>query len=304
MKKILSFTMALFAISTMAFAAKQSKSITVDCGDQVQMTATPINGYHFVQWSDGVTSATRVVTPTKDTLVKAIFSINEYTIIFNNWNDTLLEQQDLKHGDVVTYTGVTPTKTGDAQYTYTFAGWNPTIVSPAVGSATYKATFNATVNKYTITFKNYNGSVLESKEWEYGQTPSYAGTPTKPATAQYTYTFKGWSPSITTVTGTAEYVAQYDSVVNSYLITVQPNDVNFGSTTGGGTYEYGKEVTLTATPKDCYKFVQWNDGNTDATRQITVTGAATYTATFEKIQYKVTVESDDDQKGTADVVKL
>jgi len=307
MKKILSFTLALFAISTMAFAAKQSESITVDCGVQVKMTATGINGYHFIQWSDGVLDSVRYVTPTKDTTVKALFAINEYTILFKNWNDTLLQQQDLKHGDIVTYTGTPnpPTKTGNAQYTFTFAGWNPSIVSPAVGNATYIAQFDTTINKYTITFKNYDGNVLQSSDWEYGQTPEYSGaTPTKPATAEWTYTFKGWSPAIASVTAAAEYVAQYDSTKNSYKITVLPNDSSFGSVTGTGTYTYGKVVTIKANPSTCYRFVKWEDGSTEATRDITVIGEATYTAIFEKIQYKVTVESDDDQKGTAKVEEV
>ena len=55
-----------------------------------------------------------------------------------------------------------------------------------------------------------------------------------------------------------------------------------GTVTGGGTYNYGASATLTATPKDCYKFVQWNDGNKTNPRTVTVTGAATYTATFEE----------------------
>ncbi len=40
-------------------------------------------------------------------------------------------------------------------------------------------------------------------------------------------------------------------------------------------------VTITATPKSGFHFVQWNDGNTDATRTITnIKEAKTFTATF------------------------
>lgn len=63
-------------------------------------------------------------------------------------------------------------------------------------------------------------------------------------------------------------------------ITVLSADETMGSVTGGGTYADGTKVTLTATPNDGYHFVQWQDGVTTATREITVNGDATYTATF------------------------
>ncbi len=54
-----------------------------------------------------------------------------------------------------------------------------------------------------------------------------------------------------------------------------------GTVTGTGGYAEGAEVTISATPSLGYEFVQWNDGNTNATRIITVgSTSATYTATF------------------------
>lgn len=73
--------------------------------------------------------------------------------------------------------------------------------------------------------------------------------------------------------------------VPTYTITV--NATAGGTVTGGGTYESGKTVTLTATPNTGYRFVKWSDGNTSATRTITVTADATYTATFERDVYYI-----------------
>ena len=56
-----------------------------------------------------------------------------------------------------------------------------------------------------------------------------------------------------------------------------------GTVTGGGTYNPGTTVTLTATPNSGYKFIKWSDGNTSVTRSVTVTGNTTYTAYFEPI---------------------
>ena len=53
-----------------------------------------------------------------------------------------------------------------------------------------------------------------------------------------------------------------------------------GTVSGGGTYEAGSQVTITATAAEGYHFVSWNDGDTDNPRTITVTEDAIYIASF------------------------
>lgn len=67
---------------------------------------------------------------------------------------------------------------------------------------------------------------------------------------------------------------------DQYTITVNVNDSAMGSVTGGGKYDVGTEVTLTAIPNAGYIFVQWTDGNTDNPRKVVVSQDASYTATF------------------------
>lgn len=76
---------------------------------------------------------------------------------------------------------------------------------------------------------------------------------------------------------------------DTYSITVNSN----GNGTVAGSNDnclYNSQVTITATPNAGYKFVKWSDGNTSATRTITVTADATYTAEFTKNVY-VTYDS-------------
>ena len=63
-----------------------------------------------------------------------------------------------------------------------------------------------------------------------------------------------------------------------YALTV--NAGTGGTVSGGGTYVSGTAVTIKATPNAGYRFSKWSDGNTNASRTITVSGAATYTAYF------------------------
>lgn len=67
-----------------------------------------------------------------------------------------------------------------------------------------------------------------------------------------------------------------------YTLTVISSDDTMGTVTGGGKYSAGATATITATPKDGYEFVQWDDGDTNASRIVTVDADKTYTATFRK----------------------
>jgi len=96
------------------------------------------------------------------------------------------------------------------QYTSTssnYATWeikNLTLTAECGGSTPPQP------NQYTIRFLNYNGTVLQSSQVAQGTMPSYTGaTPTKPADANYTYTFSGWSPTLVAATANADYTAQF-----------------------------------------------------------------------------------------------
>ena len=129
-----------------------------------------------------------------------------YTILFKNWDGTLLQSQKVKLGEIPRYTGATPTRPDDEQNSYTFSGWSPQIVA-ATADTTYTAQFTTA---YTIVFKNWDGTVLQSKKVKNGQTPQYTGeTPTRPYDEQYSYTFSGWSPQIVAATADATYTAQF-----------------------------------------------------------------------------------------------
>ena len=140
----------------------------------------------------------------------------------------MLETDKVAENTTPTYDGSTPTKAATEQYTYTFNGWDPEIVA-ATEDAIYTATYTETLRNYTITWKNGETTLETDNNVPYGETPSYDGaTPTKTATAQYTYTFHGWSPEVTSVTGDATYTAKYTAIVN---IIWMVNGIQKNSTT-------------------------------------------------------------------------
>jgi hypothetical protein len=91
--------------------------------------------------------------------------------------------------------------------------------------------------------------------------------------------------------------------ITQYYILVQTNGEERGEVTGRGIYNEGTKLTISATPKSGYYFDRWyEDGCIDATRTITVTKDATYTALFfpEEVinYYDVTVLSADETMGS------
>ena len=127
----------------------------------------------------------------KQVKVEKIPKLVQYTMRFVDWEGTELQSGLVTEGETPSYTGATPTKAADAQYTYTFAGWTPeiaavtgkatymatynvdldTVLDKAVtGEATYTATYSSTVNQYTVTFVDYDGKTVlkEATSYDYG----------------------------------------------------------------------------------------------------------------------------------------
>ena len=170
---------------------------------------------------------------------------------------TILEKDEgVPYGTMPSFEAAEPTKAATAQYTYTFAGWSPTV-SEVTGNVTYKATYTSTVNKYTIKFVNEDGAVLQSGEVAYGETPVYTGeTPIKAADAQYTYTFAGWTPAVAKVTGSATYKATFSNNTNSYTVTWQ-NEA--GELIDAESVEYGGSATKSPAVPDKLGYTgKWN----------------------------------------------
>ena len=241
-------------------------------------------GYTFSGWNIPATM------PAENLTLDATLTINTYTVVWQDWDGTVLEtDENVPYGTVPTYDGDEPTRPATEQYTYTFSGWTPSV-SAITENATYTATYSEETNKYTVTWKNWDGSVLETDlNVPYGTTPSYDGeTPVRPATAQYTYTFSGWTPAISSVTGDVVYTAAYTETVNKYTVIWKnwdgtvletDTDVPCGTTP---TFD-GDEPTKPATDQETYTFIGW-------TPEIApVEGDAIYTATFSSSTNKYTV---------------
>ena len=169
---------------------------------------------------------------------------------------------------------------------YTFLNWsdgdtnNPRIIT-LTGDTTLIAYFEA--NNYTVTVTSANdsmGTVSGGGEYAFGSEVTIT------ATAAEGYRFVSWSdgdtnnPRIITLTGDTTFIANF--TLDNYTVTVTSANDSMGTVSGSGEYVFGTEVTITATPNEGYRFVSWNDGNTNNPRTIKITENATYIAIFEE----------------------
>ena len=75
--------------------------------------------------------------------------------------------------------------------------------------------------KFTVTWKNWDGTVLETDEAvEYGSAPFYDGEEPVKAGAVFT----GWDNEFSAVTGNVSYTAQFSQTVNKYTVTWKNGD--------------------------------------------------------------------------------
>ena len=155
--------------------------------DDMQLTATPYNGYHFVKWSDGNTDNPRTFELTCDTIFTAIFEYNQCTLSLQCDDN----QGTVEGAGVFDYLAEVQISATPA-YGYHFSSWsdgntaNPRTITITKDIA---LTANFALNKYAlnVSCNAEQGSVKGSGSY------TYLSNRTIEATSNYGYHFKQWS---------------------------------------------------------------------------------------------------------------
>ena len=290
-----------FAIDTYAVTATAVGSGTVSgggeftFGQQATITATPDDGFHFVGWNDGGTDNPRKFLVTADSALTATFEINSYKVTGIAANGTISGAHSYTHGSQATITAY-------GEYGYHFTEWsdgekNPTRTFAVMRDTTFTALFEA--NIYTATVANsQHGTVSGAGEYTHGQTATFT------ATAEAGYHFLFWgdggiaNPRTVKMTQDVEMRAVF-ALEGQNAVNISVGANGNGTVLGGGIYIDGDSATITAKPEsEAYKFVAWNDGNTENPRSFVVNGDSVFTATFETNMFVVKAASSDKKSGT------
>ena len=169
-------------------------------------------------------------------------------------------------------------------YKYVVPTENNTCVTPAPKAQIL--TLEAPVaTAYTIT-ANTNNENMGSVD---GAGTYYEGeTVTLTATANKGHEFVNWTIGETaytenplTLTANEDINVIANFAVLSYTVNVVSCDEEKGVVSEGGVYEYGTEITLTATPAADSRFIRWSNGQTANPLTYIVEDNATLTAIFE-----------------------
>ena len=260
----------------------------------------------FLGWSDGVTERARTIVITSDTTIYSIIEYPEfYTVNISGdricgyysgycggsyWDEyygTSSVQLIVNEG-----TSITVREEGSCG---TWLGWSDgvtdkertifinsdTTISSRFDVATYSVSITAGEGGY-LEYGNIEREYNEcNSEWIY--TCAYANEG---------YYFAGWSDGNTNNCidiypyEDIKLVAQFAPKTQvTVLVGVDNASKDMGSVSGSGIYYSGDYVTISATPNNGYHFVEWSDGNGNATRELYLRSDTTLFANFAVGEY-------------------
>lgn len=289
---------------------------TVLKGTRLTVEAVADNGYQINSWSDGSTADTRsfVVNSNVTLLVafEAVPVVNYFQVNISAGNNGSVSvngvvgnyNEQVEEGTVLT---VVATPDQD----YQFQGWsdgdlNQTRTITVTSNVTISATFEAIPSTmYWVNINSgANGQVsVNGVVGNYSQQVpenTILSIEAIPATG---YEFVSWNDGNThaqrniTVTGDVQLQSSYQ--IMSFTVSIASDDTNEGTVTVNGTtgdysstMTYGSLLSFSATPTTGYVFVEWSDGDTNASRITSVTSNITLTALFAVQTFNVSISGD------------
>lgn len=254
-------------------------------------TATPSNGYQFVDWTtNGVvvsTSNIYVLTVSNDETLVANFSpinFNSTVIAYPSAGGTVSGGGTYLMGSTITNIALT-------NLGYQFTNWtsNGVVVST---NSNYIFTINSNVT-LVATFTPINFTINAVAYPGGGGTVSGGGVfpvgtvITNTATPNTGYLFTNWMVNGAVVGTSTNYiltVASNETVVANFAptnntVTVIAAPTNGGTVSGGGSYLFGATVTNLAAPAAGYSFVNWTENGA----QVSASASYIYTLVTNRV---------------------
>jgi len=282
---------------------------------EATITATPSQHYNFVNWTENGTevSTTQEYTflVTGDIELVANFIPNSYEVTVSA-NPSIGGNVD--GGGIFVY-DTEITVEAEASDCYNFINWtnenNPVSTNPnytfyVTEDIELVANFALKTFTVTITANSEEGNVSGDGTFECGTIINLVATP------NLGYCFVKWLINGEVVETGTSYSFEITEDVSisvefelcSYIVTVEAGEG--GIVQGGGTYNFGENAEVIATPNDDYIFVNWTNDDGDEVSDenpfiFPVISDITLTANFEPVPivyYTVTLLVNNDEWGT------
>jgi hypothetical protein len=290
------------------YVGTSSVQLSVIGGTSISVSEEEVGCGTWLGWSDGVTERARTIVITSDTTIYSIieepkyytvnisgnslygsyeFEIEGCSTSWSDFYDASSLQLTMREG-----TSISVRENSNCG---SFLGWSDGVTDNErtiviTSDTTISSRFD--VQTYSVSITAGEGGYLEygniereynecNREWIFNYAYPYDG-----------YYFVGWSDGNTNQ-GIHIYPETDINLVAQFapkqqvqlLLGVDNASKNMGSVSGSGIYYSGDYVTITATPKDGYHFVEWSDGNGNATRELHLQSDTTLFATFAAGEY-------------------
>jgi len=204
-----------------------------ECKDATLPEAPQHEGYTFLRWDDDGVFITDPLT------ITAEYAINSYTVTFlDGVTGETLDTQIVEYGSAATAPEY-PAHTG-----YTFTGWSGDynkITGDTIVTATYE------LNTYTVTFYDWDDTVLSTQSVYHGLSATAPANPTR----QF-HTFLCWDTDFTNITADTDVKAVYVENDMTVYYAIAIVDSEGGKIEGPTQVLAGEDATFTITPDEDY----------------------------------------------------
>ncbi len=263
---------------------------TLELAGETDMTATAtIKSYEHFTYNESKSTISGKINGDGSLVLSVYYTRNSYTIVTacnNEKAGSVSAGGTYRYEEEVVLTATT--KPG-----YIFDGWydDKTLIGETEEftivvnkNATYTAKWSAATAEYTV---NYYWQNVENDNYTLHETTRLTGTTDMTATATIkSYEHFTYNKSKSTISGKINGDGSLELSVyytrNSYTIVTTCSNEKAGSVSGGGTYRYGSQITVTATTEAGYTFLGWYEGKTLAFEEerfaLEVNKKTTYTA--------------------------
>lgn len=234
-------------------------------------------GYRFTGWDKGFANVTADLT------VRAEYEIRKFSVVFKD-GDRIISGQE------VSYAGnakvpENPSRPAEEWGNWRFTGWSGNYTH-ITKDEVITARFEKVPKQYIVLFYDPEGNVVSRQIVAHGEAAKEPEAPEKETTAQYHYTFTGWSADTGSITGNTDFYPVYDTKERFYTVTFMDGSTVLDTQ----TVEYGEDATTPGTPTrpeeewGRWEFTGWSGSYTHITKDEVIR------ALFEKVlnEYEVT----------------
>ena len=270
----------------------------------ISIEAVPNEGYDLYEWSDGESkeNTRRYLNLNSDTTIIAVFKPICYVSVAAGDGGRVqvsgAKEFSKEHKAYACSYGSEITIKANPDEGFRFKKWSDGDIN-IIRTITVKEnlSLSAVFEEVGTPLEKFAVRILSS-DIELGEVNQVSGNyydgdkVTIIATPKEKANFKAWSDGVAeatriiTVTSDTTIIAQFEyKRLTLHISAGKGGSVN---TEVNGTYDYGTEVTITATPDEHFEFVSWSDGDTRASRTFNITEDTDLKANFAKASYIVT----------------